>query len=216
MCIMPNHFFIVETILYINHYCGTGFSIIATVLCCVAAVLCYVMFCCVVFITAVTDSEKGDALLVLCEEELLAFDLKTTRCVYTCRCYVRNVMVTMCCSFPEIQKPYLHSIHSSPVTVVQVYENCSRHLYEKFLELGSAKHESTSSVSVYDVCRLLPFLYFLLLSLYLCHCVTKCLLPAVACHGGLYQDHGATILHSAHHRVSFTICICSIYFCSSS
>ena len=32
-------------------------------------------------VTVVVDSEKGDALLVLCEEELLAFDLQAPRYV---------------------------------------------------------------------------------------------------------------------------------------
>lgn len=40
---------------------------------------CYLMF---YHIITVTDSEKGEALLVLCEEELLAFDLKATKYLY--------------------------------------------------------------------------------------------------------------------------------------
>ena len=51
-------------------------------------------------------------------------------------------------SFPEIQKPYLHSIHSSPITVIQVYDQCSRHLYEKLLELGPASQEAAAANSV--------------------------------------------------------------------
>ncbi|XP_065899647.1 LLGL scribble cell polarity complex component 2-like [Dysidea avara] len=79
-----------------------------------------------IFAIYAIDSDKGEALLVLCEEELLAFDLQTFK-------------------FPEIQKPYLHSIHASPVTVVEVYDNCSRHLYEKLVELGPSSQPSEAT-----------------------------------------------------------------------
>ena len=116
----------------------------------------------IIHIIVVGDTEKGEALLVLCEEELLAFDLQAPKYVPQCR-YIHLTLTIYFYSFPEIQKPYLHSIHSSPVTVVQVYDNCSRHLYEKILELGPPSQPSANTTSVSHVTCIAPYNYSLIM-----------------------------------------------------
>jgi len=63
------------------------------------------------------STQRGKAVIVLCEQELQAFDLEAPKC-------------------PQIHQPYLFSLHASPVTCVRLYENCSQELYESLHEIN--------------------------------------------------------------------------------
>eukprot|EP00800_Vazella_pourtalesii_P022859 TRINITY_DN9060_c1_g2_i1.p1 TRINITY_DN9060_c1_g2~~TRINITY_DN9060_c1_g2_i1.p1 ORF type:complete len:1034 (+),score=226.35 TRINITY_DN9060_c1_g2_i1:89-3190(+) len=58
------------------------------------------------------NDKTGEILLVLLEEELVCLDLKAE-------------------NLPVISKPYLHSIHASPLSKIAIYEGCSPQLVER-------------------------------------------------------------------------------------
>ncbi|CAI7990394.1 LLGL scribble cell polarity complex component 2, partial [Geodia barretti] len=62
-------------------------------------------------------SKRGQAaVIVLCKQELLAFNLEEPKC-------------------PQIRKPYLFSLHSSPITCLRLFEGCSTELYQSLQEV---------------------------------------------------------------------------------
>ena len=48
--------------------------------------------------------------------------------------YVYSIILYFRC--PQIQKPYLHCLHASPVTCVKMYESCSHILIEALKEVA--------------------------------------------------------------------------------
>ncbi|XP_019855603.1 PREDICTED: lethal(2) giant larvae protein homolog 2-like [Amphimedon queenslandica] len=75
------------------------------------------------------DTKRGKALIVLCQQELLAFDLEAPKC-------------------PMIKKPYLHSIHSSPVTCLKAFDNCPKDILSVF-EAASEANANSSTNNTY-------------------------------------------------------------------
>lgn len=80
---------------------------------------------------AVADpqSNKGESLIVLAEQELLAFDLTSPKIL-------------------PIHQPYLHPIHASHITCMKVMPSCSQHLFEKLLSV--AESQSSESYSTME------------------------------------------------------------------
>jgi lethal(2) giant larvae protein len=69
------------------------------------------------YVTVIDEStQRGKALMVLCEQELLGFDLQAPKC-------------------PQIHKPYLFSLHSSPVTCLRLFEGCSSEFFQSLHEV---------------------------------------------------------------------------------
>ena len=82
------------------------------------------------FIPILDPSDKtGEMLLVLLEEELICLDLKA-----------ENLDI--------ISKPYLHSIHASPVSKITIYEGCSPLLVDR---LRAAQKVSKYAVDISEV-----------------------------------------------------------------
>ncbi|KAL5473149.1 hypothetical protein EMCRGX_G027597 [Ephydatia muelleri] len=83
------------------------------------------------FITVLDPgTQRGNSLLVLCEQELLAFDLDAPKC-------------------PQVRKPYLYTLHSTPVTCLKLYTGCPRTLYDDLVALSSnssAPHDHFSQM----------------------------------------------------------------------
>ena len=47
---------------------------------------------------------------------------------------------------PQLRKPYLYSIHASPITCVQAYDGCPKDLLQTFKNASSTNSAATSEV----------------------------------------------------------------------
>jgi hypothetical protein len=75
------------------------------------------------------ETKRGKTLIVLCQQEITAFDLEAPKC-------------------PQIKKPYLYSIHSSPVTCLKCYDSCPKELLDNFKDALLAN--STNPLRIND------------------------------------------------------------------
>ena len=108
------------------------------------------------------SSKRGQALMVLCEQELMAFDLQAPKWDYW-QHHVGTVVLVLSLLLPlslispfpspspppfpislsplsslrcpQIRKPYLFSLHSSPVTCLRLFENCSSDFFQSLHEV---------------------------------------------------------------------------------
>lgn len=108
----------------------------------------------IVDFVAVSDplSNKGEALIVLAEQELVTFDLTSPKCVAVVIVARQPSHDTYHVHSPSrvltVHQPYLHPIHASPITCMKVVQNCSVHLFEKLMSVADGQNKDKYSEMV--------------------------------------------------------------------